>query len=345
MYNNSHLETLSVSTSSIDKIILSTKDFEIDHRSPISIQPHLFSLGGDTCAKETPLFKSTNGHIVYGKKAFLNEVNFNVSIKNDGGATYANVSFNPNKIHHAYLPCSFEQALDSLELIDSQLKDNGIILDLDTSNILRLDLMKQKYLSDSLYSHHMLLSTLRAKRQHSRTYVDTYVIGNTQHETVFYDKSTESNLPEPNLIRCEIRAKRPKPVSKIFGLETIKDLKSSNVTHLTQRYNQHLYANVFVGATNETRYQTEKEILKRTIEKYGQNGIQKYFMTIGIEQALSAFGSLDNIKKELKELVCKETVNRWRNRISNMYRERASMMEFSISDNSRLLENIYSFAS
>lgn len=347
MYNNSHSPTLSVANhASIDKITLSTTEFDILNSCPISIQPHLFTLSGDSDSHSSPLFKSSSGHYVFGKKAFLNESDFNLDINNDNGASYLRVSFNPNKLFHPYLPCSFEQALDSVEQISGRLQENGVFLDIDRSNIIRLDLMKQRYLSDPLSSHHLVLGSLRAKRQHSRTFIDTYVVGNTQHETAFYDKSNESNLDTPNLIRCEIRAKRKKPVAKIFGIETIKDLMSSNGNELTQRYNSHLYANVFVGASNETELQTQKDILFWSVNKYGQNGVQKFFQLVGIHEALKIFGSLDGIKNVLKEVgLSKRGIERWTKNISTMHRDYLSVLDYSLNDHSRLLSNIYSFAS
>jgi len=345
MYNNSYLGSLSEPFASIDKLTFSTSEFEIANNSPITISPHITSLSGEALVSLTPLF-TIGSNYIYGKKAYINDPQFNLTIKVDHFKSYLQFSFCPNKLFHPYLPCSFDQALDSITYINSLLRDNGVYVDLESLDVIRLDLMKQRQLEDSLLSHHTVLSSLRAKRQYSRTFDDTYVIGNTQHETIFYDKSIESKIDVPNLIRCEVRAKRKKTVSRLFSIESVKDLMSSNGDKLTTSYNSHLYANVFANVSNETRYQTEVEILKRTLEKYGQNGVQKYLMSTGVDQVMSAFGSLDNIKKALLDSgVHISSVKRWKKDIASMYQERASMQALSTSHTSRLLENIYSFAS
>jgi hypothetical protein len=346
MYNNSHLGSLSEPLASIDKLTFSTSEFEIANNSPITISPHITSLSGEALVSLTPLFTIGTNYI-YGKKAYINDPHFNLTIKVDHFKSYLQFSFNPNKLFHPYLPCSFDQALDSITYINSLLRDNGVYVDLESLDVIRLDLMKQKKLNDPLSAHHTVLSSLRAKRQYSRTFDDTYVIGNTQHETIFYDKSNESKLDTPNVIRCEIRAKRKKTVSRLFSIESVNDLMSSNGDKLTTSYNSHLYANVFTNVSTETRYQTEAEILKRTIEKYGQNGVPRYFMTTGVDHVMSAFGSLDNIKKALQQTSLSDRkIRDWINtKIPSMYQERASMLALSTSHTSRLLQNIYSFAS
>jgi len=354
MYNNSHSEPLRFQNTlgSIDKVSLWTSNFQVKPEATLTIQPRAFSLsdGPSDCERitENPLFVDTDGRPIYGQKAFANSDRYNLTVERLEGSEFLSLSFNPNKFAHYYLPTtSTSEMRAQISSVADELSENGIVLDFEGLKVKRLDLMKQRQLNDPLSSHRAVLSSLSAKRQTTRAYLDTFLIGNQQHQTTFYDKGVEAKVPNlPNLIRCEVRALRSRTVQRIYGIQTVSDLLKTDLETLTEGYNQHLKGSIFTHHTNPNPNMAS-EILKLEyyIDTYKRSGVNHYLRHSGIENVISKFGSVETLVDTLKNLgLSPQKANGWKRKLSIAYSEAIAFAKRSESETARLYDNLYSFA-
>ena len=350
MYNNSHLSPLRLQTSlaSVDKVSVFTSDFRVSPRASLDVQPRPFSLSQEEPEHDNPLFIDTEGRPVFGKKAYQNTDRFNLDIQTRAGSPYLTLSFNPNKFAHYYEGTTdTAQMRAQISSVRHDIDQAGVHLDFDSLRLHRLDLMKQRQLSDPLSVHHSVLSTFSAKRQLSRAYLDTFLIGNKQHQTAIYDKAIESKVPnKPNLVRCEIRALRSRSVSGLFGVDTLSDLMQSDTETLTEAYNQHLRRNVFTNHTapNET-LASETRILEYYLETSPRNGVNLYLRNRGIEHVFRTFGSVEALFASLVNIgLSRQKAHEWRRKLSQSYSEHIAFAKRAESETARLYDNLFAFA-
>jgi len=349
-YNNRHFvkETFTNPICAVDKVQLVTPDFHISPDAKLTIVQSNYTLNdGVSECSNIPLFK-TGGRYIYGQRAYRNSDRCNVSISVIRDRPYLQVTFNPNKLYHPYEPTpSFDMMIENIRTVQAQLGDDGIHSYLGTARITRLDAMKQKQLDDPLTAHHNIFGLFKAKRQFVRTYEDTYVIGNKQHQTIAYDKGIEQQLDIKNLVRVEVRALKSKSVEGIYGYRQLDDLYNSNTPHLTAKYNHHLTSKVFVSSEPQGELFVTKEIdLLSHYITTGKNGVAVYLRQKGIEHILTTFGSIEAFVKVLVNCgMSRMTANNWYNTLTREHTYYLSIVSDRLSNNSRLYNNIYSFAS
>lgn len=350
LYNNTELRSLSEPNmyATVDKIRLKTTSFEVSKKAQLTIQPVTVNLNGESNHRNSYLFTDAYGKPQYGQKAYLNvPERVNLSISNFKGTPQCSISINPNKLHHKYKAVdSFDMTLSGVESIQYELKEYGIEFDLASSLIIRLDMMKQKQLSDSLMAHHLVLSSMAGKWQKRWSYNQTYVFGNDQHETMFYDKGEESKLAVENFIRCEIRALKAKSVRAIYGLKTYSDLLNTDSLHLNNAYNKHLIDRVIGEMNPKHSYCSIIDIIQFYVNHYGQSGIQKFLIAFGMLFIREELHS-DKILYDaiLNSGSHPSSAKRWVCKFRKMLRQLSSIMDGRVWDQSRLYNNILSFAS
>lgn len=350
MYNNSHLERKELQNvlGSVDKVSLWTSNFQVKPEAILTIQPRAFSLSDGPSETENPLFIDTDGRPVFGQKAFANSGRYNLTVERLEGSEFLSLSFNPNKFDHYYKPTTSTSKMRAqISSVADELSENGIVLDFEGMKVKRFDLMKQRQLEDPLSSHRAVLSSLSAKRQTTRAYLDTFLIGNQQHQTTFYDKGVEAKIPNlPNLIRCEVRALRARTVSRIYGIQTVSDLMKTDLETLTEGYNQHLKASIFTyhTAPNEN-LAPEIQKIEYYLQTYSQSGVSQYLRNAGIEQVMNKFGSVEALADTLQSLgLSRQKANDWKRKLSITYSEAIAFSKRSESETARLYDNLYSFA-
>lgn len=350
MYNNSHSEPLRFQNTlgSIDKVSLWTSNFQVKPEATLTIQPRAFSLSNGPSETENPLFVDTDGRPIYGQKAFANSDRYNLTVERLEGSEFLSLSFNPNKFSHYYQGTTdTDQMRAQISSVGHELSENGIVLDFEGLKVKRLDLMKQRQLAEPLSSHRAVLSSLSAKRQTTRAYLDTFLIGNQQHQTTFYDKGVEAKIPNlPNLIRCEVRALRARTVQRIYGIQTVSDLLKTDLETLTEGYNRHLKGVIFSTHANPSEnLASEIQKLEYYLQTYERSGVNHYLRNAGIEQVMRRFGSLETLADTLKNLgLSPQKANGWKRKLSITYSEAIAFAKRSESETARLYDNLYSFA-
>lgn len=349
MYNNSTLSPLRLQTplASIDKVSLFTPSFQVQNRSNLTVQPHSFSLS-EGLKDHFPLFTDTSGEPVHGKKAFANTEQMNVTIERRAGSEFLTVSFNPNKLSHYYEPTTdTTQMRAQICLVEAELSKLGVLVDYEAMRLFRLDLMKQRQFTQSLSTHHGVLMSLSAKRQASRAYLDTFLIGNKQHQTTFYDKAVEAKIPNvSNLIRCEVRALRSNSVNRIFSVNTLKDLFSTDLEALTDRYNTHLRESIFQHRREPNEaLSSEIKKLEYYLQQSPRAGVNLYLRSVGIEQVVNRFGSIEAFTDTLVNLdLSRQKAHEWKRKLAVSHSEAIQFSNRAKSETARLFDNLYSFA-
>jgi hypothetical protein len=332
----------------VDKLSFHTPSFSVAKGAQLIIKPQPTYLNGNTCNRNGYLFTDAYKQPQYGQKAYLNiPERVNLTISNFKGTPYCSVTINPNKLYHSYKAVdSFDMTISAIESINYDLKQYGIEVDFSTSSINRLDLMKQQHLPDSLMAHHSIFESMAAKWQKRRTFNQTYIFGNNQHQTNFYDKSDQLKLDKKNLVRCEIRASKKSSVSAVFGIKNLYDLFEISESHLNKAYNTHLTNKVFGDIYSNHNFSSIYEVMKYYVGQYGQSGVQKCLMAFGVLHLQSEF-NFDRIIGDviLNSGSSTSSAKRWGTKSKEMHRELSSIMDSATSDHARLFQNILSFAS
>lgn len=136
-----------------------------------------------------------------------------------------------------------------------KLKDLGILIDINTLKVLRLDLCKNVETNYCFDTYSDVLRTLTLKRTHRRDYVDGFLSSNSRRELCFYNKIKELNhnfgagytkykygITKENIIRGELRFLRHSEVVK-HGIKTLIEIPDK-WSHLKNIYNEYM-RNVF----------------------------------------------------------------------------------------------------
>jgi hypothetical protein len=354
MYNNRHLSPLGLqpnNLASVDKVQLWTDNFLIDPKSDIDIQPHILNLSDSQLGQkeyQSPLLTLSDGTDIHASKAYKNTDSFNLSIQRKSGRAYLTVSFNPNKLSHYYKPLT-DYTLRNTHIcsVRDSIHSMGIDFDFEGSKLTRLDLAKDKQFPKALSNYHPILQSVSAKRQSGRAYFDTYTIGNQSHQTVIYDKSLESKIPNmSNLIRCEVRALKGRSVSNFMGMKSVSDLMESDSDTLTSIYNKHLRDRVFVTySPDKHEIETELKLLQYFMEKSSQNWVSNYLQHSGVFLIIEKFGSIESFVTHLQDLgLSRQKSHRWKHKLIIKIRESLSIQNRAKSEIASLYDHIYSFA-
>jgi len=169
------------------------------------------------------------------KKQFYNGEKFNLTIDSWGFRLH----FSLPKLYGLkdnFYPLganSFETAMNSLQ---RNLEDVGVIADLDTAKISRLDIFRNVQTSETFSIYSDVLRTLELKRTHRRDYVDGFLSANTLRELCFYNKVKELseslgsdyvrqvyNFSNENIVRGELRFLRHSE-AKRNGFDYLNDI-------------------------------------------------------------------------------------------------------------------------
>lgn len=280
----------------IDKIVLTTRNFSIKDVSILGqnrnipqgkTEEHLPVLGIDTGFGHMEMIRA-NG-------VYYNDVNglYNLSVNKTG----AQVIFNPSKVLHPYnLVTDIREVKKVGEAITNALRQHGILLNLETCNVSRLDLAKQDVMTRGIRTYSSAFNFMQGKRMTSTGFENGYRFGNKQTEATFYDKGIESNLPIENLMRCEPKFKTTQAVQKRSGIKNYADILHSDTGHLTDIYNRYLNNVLFdrnVSYQTTLNFEQEVDKLKYFRSIMGRNAVMNYLICNSIDSLTMQFGSIE----------------------------------------------------
>ena len=319
----------------VDKIHLTTRDFKIkDCKSgKFGIDTSL-KQGG----KEAPwLMKDEFGHEISAWKAYHN------SEKGLGNYTIDHhgllVSFNPSKIHHPYNLVSVQDKgyKEAITAIKKEMKDIGVTVDLDKMKIVRADLARQNEMSRPVQQYNSAFNLCKMRRaKNQRQYEGGYLFGNTQKQSMFYDKGLqlENNgvglmYGEKNLMRGEIRLLKDKSFASLFKLDTLDQLNLLSPEEIENHYKSFLNRNLFINQYQADQtcldFDGEAQRLEWYRTNYGRDALLRYLAEVSLDLFLLKFGSIDTF---INQVVKKSGYRRRqpyeiRNKIAQMISDKA----------------------
>lgn len=174
---------------------------------------------------------------VSGTKAYLNAYPINLDIKNINSKPFCFVHFSlpklAGKIHNAY-GISKNEAIKAFDYLCDVLADNGILINLDTAKISRLDIALNIDAEYQLEAYTPLFGMMQDARLVKNLTGNTTRWQNKQNEFCIYDKRQElidsgmhlmqcSDVPD-NLIRFETRQLKHKQVIKALDVAGVNDV-------------------------------------------------------------------------------------------------------------------------
>jgi len=226
------------------------------------------------------------------EKLYYNSQTINVTVEPDRqGKDCLKVFFNPNKVEH-------KQVLQECRQV-------GIDFPILESQVIRADIERHQQLNQSLYSYHSILDQSTSGQNLKTKNNQTFRIGTRSLQIEIYDKSVESKLKEPNIVRIESRYLKPNYLQK-QGIYTLESLLNADTSKLMDLYikPQNMYL------SNLAKLQGNREIEQvgnyiRLLEQLHQTSSRPatdWLMMInleslGIDKVLDMVKSA-NIKKE-----------------------------------------------
>ncbi len=269
--------------------------------------------GGRKVGEDPPVFlRNGNGEAIPGIGFFLNTPTANFDLSPKGLL----VSFNPSKIRHSYQlltdPREVGRIGDDVQRI---LKANGVLVNVNAMQTIRVDLAKQRQLTHPLNAYGEALSNLKGKRMTGHQYPDGYSFRNTQREHTFYNKTRQlyekvgMSITESRLGRMEAKWKKGRPLAKDFQLSSFGDLCKADPEHLTTVYRDALHRDVFQTNPKAVQtilsFDTEVSILRGYLSK-GRNGAMRYLLDLHTGPHVAALGGWDAFGQLLREAGMKD---------------------------------------
>jgi len=297
----------------IDTIKVYSRDFEVGERSRLKLRPGIVDCHTGELENCYSLYRDRSGKLISGSGAYMNNNLFNLDINKNG----LFLKFTPAK---NYFGCNYYSITpDQLKLITTeiqrQLEDSDIYLNLDSSQLSRLDLAKNIHTDKPVSQYSELFGFLNGKRMRSVAYPQYFRYGNQSRQVVFYDKLEELSkyqkinldqydIPRQDTLRSELRFLTGKVIERDISFKTLSQLYDrSNYDYLKDRYKHHLKDLVFRSENKERlklNITKEVEYLKHLKETSKRNAILEYLATTGIDRVLHMFGSLDNFRTILE---------------------------------------------
>lgn len=156
------------------------------------------------------------------EKYYFNSPTVNITVEPDRqGKDCLKVFFNPNKVEPNQVLLECRQAGIDFPILESQ--------------VIRTDIERHQQLNQSLYSYHSILDQSTSGRNLKTKNNQTFRIGTRSLQIEIYDKSIESKLSEPNIVRIESRYMKPNYLQK-SGIYNLESLLNADTSKLMQLY-------------------------------------------------------------------------------------------------------------
>jgi len=223
----------------IDTLRLNLIDCEIKSSCPLFIQPGIMDHSTGELLNEYDLFVNSDGKIIRGNKAYLNDEKFNLTINptvdnilniDTGKREFRKVSFSRqtnyqkefwgNDFHIEdevkgifvqvslprllsktnYKTLNFDEQKTALNLLEDHLKQYGIKTNIYNSNLSRLDTFTNISTDHIFHSYSNLFSLMECSRMKSIDWSgESFLWKNGQQELMIYDKIKEMKSKRPAL--------------------------------------------------------------------------------------------------------------------------------------------------
>lgn len=285
----------------IDKVALHTKAYVPKSLNGWSEK------GGRKVGEAPPCFlHDDNGQPIEGTGFFLNAGEVNVDLSAKGLL----VSFNPSKIRHPYALLTDPAEVGRIgEQVQRTLTKNGLLVNVDDMQLVRMDLAKQHQLTHQLSAYGQALSHLKGKRLTGHQYPDGYSFRNTQREDVFYNKTREVlekqqlTVAEDRLGRFEVKWKKGRPLAKDFQFSSFRDLRRSDPEQLAAVYVNALHRDVFRTDPKAVQmllnFDTDLSVYRDLKQQHKHGALWQYLGLGSVSAMVEAHGGIDALGKFL----------------------------------------------
>lgn len=320
----------------IDKIALTTKDFGVKNLSSDYFGIDTSTKQGG--AKPPYLLTDQAGKTVEAWKAYHNSArgigNYTIS---DKGLL---ISFNPSKLFNPYqlISTTDKNYPGAFEMINQEMRQIGISCNLAEMRPCRIDIAAQNEMKFPLHHYADAFRLLKGSRmKNQREYEGGFLFGNTQNQTMFYDKQKELEYQniggilqgEKNLLRGEVRQLNAKSVGKLFNISTIADfnsLASSDIDNIYKTFlNKRIFSRQYISDQLQLDFDTELQILREYRKEKPRLAWKLYIMESNLDMILLKHGSIENFGLFLMEAGYERTAaHRIKNEIKKMLSKKAN---------------------
>lgn len=302
----------------IDKLVLSTKDFEVKDTKPLNIQPLMKPAGKESPEQESGFLFMSAGQPVFGAKAFLNTEHYQVNIGHLG----LSITLNPSKILHPYeLLTNESQLAEVCSRIESELYHSGLGLSIAGCNVARLDIAKQASMPRPVSAYAPAFDMLRFKgtRSHNVNHgTETFSIRNKSVEASFYDKIKEVNpAGQPSeFMRAEMRFRKRVAVSRYVGARSLAEVIQIGQEGWNHAYTSYMGGRVFVNAPEQQAFDFVglNEVINQLSQIYSKGVISSVVRVLGTRVVFDEIG-VDRFLSAFTHLVDESTLRRQRARL------------------------------
>jgi hypothetical protein len=245
----------------IDTVVFRCPDFKVLDNHKLAIKPGIIFPDGSK--GEKPLFRNGKG-TTWGVNAHHNDPKKKINVDIDQNTHeqdplhgYLSWHFSVPKYQgrdnfHLATKAEFKESCSRME---KDLMDIGIVPNMDSVSIGRLDITKNRQLEMPTMYYKEPLSLIgikRGKPSNKDDYEDTLYLENTQHAFVLYDKRLEQLFrdnktllkAEDNWSRFEYRTLNKKKMLSTFGTASYKDI-ANNWGMLEEVYNKRFSEDLF----------------------------------------------------------------------------------------------------
>lgn len=233
------------------------------------------------------------------------------------------VQLNPSKKFHPYkLTTTGEKFSQVVTQLDQELDRIGISLSTDCMKMIRVDLARQCEMSNPFPNYISAFLMMKAKRAKNQIqYPNGLVIGNSQWETISYDKETELTqqqhltIEEHNLMRVETRWLNGKTIEAQFGTNSLDEFQDLSPDNLRDLYVGHLNNRIFPKMFDKhyvsVDFETEVKKMRYLHGKCGPSWLFRYMAlnSDGLEHLLVGFGGIEQVRKAMLEFLPRQTAS------------------------------------
>jgi hypothetical protein len=287
----------------LDTVKLNLQDYKITSRAQVQVQPAPYTAGTGTRTEDVMLWDDGERQH-WGKYAFFNADNFNVNIKEmvstDKRETLCMVQFSVPKVA---IGSNFEtvderQTAKAFKQIEKQLADVGILTSIENARLSRIDAVKTFETEENFGCYMPVLSMMSGKRVRRRDEGTSMLWLNGMQEISMYDKREEmlakkrdvAGIPS-NTFRCEWRGLKPRKVSEVLGLKTVKELLG-NYDKVRTTYRDVMREQLFNRTPSEISLMTVRSIqeeLELFIERGDRFPFQNWLKAVACRRGISNF--------------------------------------------------------
>ena len=277
----------------LDTLKLMLNDYEITSQSSLKVQPGAYEVGtGEKL--EYALFQNSSG-VHYGSKAYLNEKNWNLTLKPlPGGfrACGAFLQFSVPKNHYGnnYYSTGEHGTQAVFEKVERELREHGVLTDLEKAYLSRVDTVKDIEPQEPFENYSGLFRLLNAKRTQKREYGTTFLLSNTQQEFCIYDKLAEMRRRNeetsefPETMRFEHRALNKQKVQALYGFSQAQELFHGGYAVIKEKQRENWLNSLFSFSVEKVLLLGSKQLeeeMKLFKEKYSRNWFQNFLRAYG----------------------------------------------------------------